>query len=573
MKTTFIRAATILSFAASVLSAQERIDTDAINKIRDEGFNRSKVMETSSWLTDVYGPRLTNSPTTKAAGDWAINAMKSWGISNPRYETWGPFGRGWIADRFYMQVLSPVAWPVIAYPGAWSPGTNGVAVGEVVYIPYGGPGDSSKFTAAAKGKVRGKWVMTAAPRAFGPKCTPDLTRQTAEQLTAFANAPAPAAGRGGGGGGGRGANIAAARAAAECRGDVFDSVAYMAQIAAQANAQGGRGGGGGGRGAGGGRGGAPDPNQFNLGRFLLAQGALGQLTQGNGTDGTVFPSGNQSRAADAPRVAPVISLAAEHFGRIYRMIEKNIPVRVESELRVRFLGTDLNSFNIVGEIPGTDPALKDEVVMLGAHFDSWHSGTGATDNVAGSAVMLEAMRILKTLNLPMKRTVRIGLWTGEEQGLLGSREYVRKHFGNADSTGQHFTPDHAKFQAYFNVDNGTGAIRGIYTQGNTEIAPIFKQWFQPFADLGASTVTLGNTGGTDHGSFDAAGLPGFQFIQDPMDYNTRTHHSNMDVYEKLVPSDMKRNSVIVASFVYMAANRDQLLPRKPAPTGGRPGGF
>jgi Zn-dependent M28 family amino/carboxypeptidase len=206
------------------------------------------------------------------------------------------------------------------------------------------------------------------------------------------------------------------------------------------------------------------------------------------------------------------------------------------------------------------------VVILGAHFDSWHAGTGATDNVAGSAVMMEAMRILKTLNLPMKRTVRIGLWTGEEQGLIGSNRYVRRHFGYIDSTGQHFTPDHARFQAYFNVDNGTGAIRGIYTQGNVEIAPIFKQWLEPFADLGASTVTYSNTGGTDHQSFDAVGFPGFQFIQDGMDYGSRTHHSNMDLFERLVPSDMRRNSVIVASFVYMAANRDQLLPRKPLPS-------
>jgi carboxypeptidase Q len=207
--------------------------------------------------------------------------------------------------------------------------------------------------------------------------------------------------------------------------------------------------------------------------------------------------------------------------------------------------------------------------MLGAHFDSWHSGTGATDNVAGSAVMMEAMRILKTLNLPMKRTVRIGLWTGEEQGLIGSREYVRKHFGFTDSTGQHFTPEQEKISGYFNVDNGTGAIRGIYTQGNTEIVPIFKQWLQPFADLGATSVTTSNTGGTDHLSFDAVNIPGFQFVQDPMDYSTRTHHSNMDLFERLMPHDMMQNSVIVASFVYTAANRAEKLPRKAmAPSAG-----
>jgi hypothetical protein len=550
---TLFRAMTILALASPVLAAQERIDTDALNRIRDEGFNRSKVMETASWLTDVYGPRLTGSPTAKQAGDWAIRTMQSWGISNPRYETWGPFGRGWIVDRFHLQVLSPVAWPVIAYPGAWSAGTNGVAVGDVVYIPYTGPADSMSL----KGKVRGKWVMTTAPRQVNPRCTPDASRTTDEQLAAMAAAPPPGAGRGGGG---RGGNVAALRAMAACRGEPFDSATYMAQQAALANAAGGRGGRGG---AGGGRGGPGGAPPFNLGAFLLSQGALGQLTQGNGDDGTVFPGGNGSRAADAPRTVPSISLAAEHYGRIYRTIEKGVPVKLEGELKVRFITNDLNSFNIVGEIPGTDPALKDQVVMLGAHFDSWHSGTGATDNVAGSAVMMEAMRILKTLNLPMKRTVRIGLWTGEEQGLLGSREYVRKQFGYADSTGQHFTPEHGRITGYFNVDNGTGAIRGIYTQGNVEIAPVFKEWLAPFADLGATTVTYSNTGGTDHQAFDAVGIPGFQFIQDPMDYNTRTHHSNMDVFERLMPHDMMQNSVIVASFVYMAANRDQMLPRKP----------
>ncbi|HET9423791.1 MAG TPA: M20/M25/M40 family metallo-hydrolase [Gemmatimonadaceae bacterium] len=573
MKRAFFRAVAITSLTASAVIAQEKIDLEAINRIRDEGFNRSQVMETSSWLTDVYGPRLTGSPTAKQAGDWAIRTMQSWGISNPRYESWGPFGRGWIVDRFHMQVLSPVAWPVIAYPGAWSAGTKGVATGEVVYIPYAGAADSMNL----KGKVRGKWVMTAGPRSVTPRCTPDAVRMTEERLATMASAQAPQPG------GGRGAAapvvqygaIPGLRAAAECRGEVFDSVAWVAQQTAQINqmlaGRGGRGGGGG-RGAGGGRAGQGGPPPFNLGQFLLGEGALGHLTQGNGADGTVFPGGNGSRSVDAPAVVPSISLAAEHYGRIHRMIQKNVPVRLESELAVRFFPNDLNSFNIVGEIPGSDPRLKDEVVMLGAHFDSWHSGTGATDNVAGSAVMMEAMRILKTLNLPMKRTVRIGLWMGEEQGLIGSREYVRKHFGYVDSAGQHFTPEHGKITGYFNVDNGTGAIRGIYTQGNVEIAPIFRQWLAPFADLGATTVTFSNTGGTDHQAFDAVGIPGFQFIQDPMDYNSRTHHSNMDVFEKLVPSDMKRNSVIVAAFVYNAANRDQPLPRKPAPAGGGRGG-
>jgi hypothetical protein len=569
VKTTILRATAIGCLSASVLSAQERIDNAALNKIRDEGLNRSKVMETASWLTDVYGPRLTNSPTARQAGDWAIKTMQSWGITNPRFEGWDNFGRGWTLERFHMQVTSPVPWMVIGYPQAWAQGTPGVVTGDVVYIPFSPntPGDSANL----KGKVRGKWVMTSQPPAMNPRCTPDASRQTDEQLAALASAPPPNP-TGGRAGGGRGANVEAARALAECRGEAFDFAAYVAQLnAAQQNPQ--NAGGRGGRGGGGGRGGRGGAAPFNLQQFLAREGALGQLTAGGGNSsmGTVFTPNGTSRDSKPPVAASVVTLAPEHYGRIYRILDKGIPVKLEGEIGVRFTA-DTNSWNVVGEIPGTDPGLKDEVVMLGAHFDSWHAGTGATDNVAGSAVMLEAMRILKTLNLPMKRTVRIGLWTGEEEGLIGSRQYVRKHFGYVDSAGQHFTPEHSKFQAYFNLDNGTGAIRGVYTQGNVEIAPIFRQWLAPFADLGASTVTFNNTGGTDHLSFDAVGLPGFQFIQDGIEYGTRTHHSNMDTFERLVPSDMKRNSVIVASFVYMAANRDQLLPRKATPAGGGRGG-
>lgn len=566
MRHTFLRASVlILSVAASAAAQTERIDMAAIQRIRDEGFNRSKVMETSSWLTDVYGPRLTASPIAKQAGDWTIQQLRSWGISNPRYEMWGPFGRGWVAERFHMQVLAPVPFPVIAYPNAWSEGTDGVKSGEVVLvtIPASAVGDTAKYV----GRLRGKWIVTAPVRALNPRCTADVQRQSDEALRAMENPPA------GGGGRGRG-GVAAAMAAAACRGEPFDSAGYVAAQAAAAQNATGRGGapagGRGAGGAGGGRGAAGGP-AFNLNNWLLSQGALGILAPGSGDYGTVFTGGGGNRALNAPRTLPAFTLAAEHYNRILRIMEKGLPVTLEAELKSRFYTETANTFNIIAEIPGTDARLKEEVVIIGAHFDSWHAGTGATDNVAGSATMLEAMRILKTLNLPMKRTVRIALWTGEEQGLLGSRAYVREKYGFVDSLGQHFTPDHEKVTAYFNVDNGGGAIRGIYTQGNEAIAPIFKQWLAPFTDLRATTVTTGNTGGTDHQSFDAVGIPGFQFIQDGLDYNTRTHHSNMDTYERLMPHDMMRNSVIVASFVYMAANRDGRLPRKPAPTGGAGG--
>src|SRR5437773_1305173 len=258
-----------------------------------------------------------------------------------------------------------------------------------------------------------------------------------------------------------------------------------------------------------------------------------------------------------------MAMASENYGRIYRMLEKKVPVTLQVDIENKFYDDDLNSFNIIGEIPGTDKAKADEVVMLGAHFDSWHAGTGATDNGAGSAVMLEAIRILKTSGLKMRRTVRIGLWSGEEQGLVGSRAYVKQHF--ADPQTMQPTPEHGRLAAYFNVDNGTGAIRGVYLQSNEAVAPIFSAWMEPFKNLGMTTLAIRNTGGTDHLAFDAVGLPGFQFIQDPLEYNTRTHHSNMDVYERVQAQDMMQNAVIVAAFVYLTANRNEKLPRKPLP--------
>ena len=296
-------------------------------------------------------------------------------------------------------------------------------------------------------------------------------------------------------------------------------------------------------------------------QFFLEEGVAAVLEPGRGDGGTVFVQSGGGRNASDPPAPTRIALAIEHYGRIYRTLQKNIPVTMELDVRNTFQDADLNSFNVVGEIPGTDRA--GELVMVGAHFDSWHSGTGATDNGAGSAVMMEVMRILKATGVKLRRTVRIGLWTGEEQGLLGSRAYVKDHF--ADRETMALKPDHAKFAGYFNVDNGTGKIRGVYLQGNEAVAPIFQRWMEPFKNLGMTTLTIRNTGGTDHLSFDAIGLPGFQFIQDPVEYDARTHHSNMDVYDRIQEPDMKQMAVIVASFVYHAANRDQALPRKPLP--------
>jgi Zn-dependent M28 family amino/carboxypeptidase len=320
----------------------------------------------------------------------------------------------------------------------------------------------------------------------------------------------------------------------------------------------------------GGRGGGPSPDQGFAQRrtqFLVGEGVAATLEPGRGDGGTVFVQSGGSRNASDPATVPQIVLAVEHYNRLVRILDKKIPVTLELEVRNTFHDSDLNAFNVVAEIPGTD--RPDELVMVGAHFDSWHGGTGATDNAAGSAVMMEALRILKATGLRMRRTVRVGLWTGEENGLLGSRAYVDQQFATRATL--ETKPAHARFSAYFNVDNGTGAIRGVYLQGNEAVAPIFRAWLQPFENMRATTLTIRNTGGTDHQSFDAVGLPGFQFIQDPVEYDSRTHHSSMDVYDRIQAADMMQNAVIVAAFAYHAANRDQLLPRKPMPQpAGRP---
>jgi carboxypeptidase Q len=501
--------------------AQERVDQAAIDKIKTEALDRSQIMETASWLTDVYGARLTGSPNIKAAGEWAAKKLTEWGMVNARLEPWGYFGRGWTNERLSLHVISPTPWPVIAYAAAWTPGTNGVVTGDVVRIEADSANDLQKY----RGKLRNAFVMLAPARRLTPKFVADAERYTAAGLDSLATPPAARAG----GGGGRG-------------------------------------------GRGGGRGGAAGAPSFTQVRaeFLANEGvaailALGSGDSTRGTMGTVFTTASGSRDPKTPTRTLTLLLAPEHYNRIARVVEKGQTVRMEANVKNTFYDQDLNAFNIMADIPGSDPQLKDEIVMLGAHFDSWHAGTGATDNAAGSAVMMEALRILKATGLPLKRTVRIGLWSGEENGLLGSRAYVRNTFGNPnDTTGTApQKPAYDKFSGYFNVDNGTGKIRGVYLQGNAAVGPIFTEWMKPFNSLGTGTVTIRNTGGTDHGSFDAAGLPGWQFIQDEVEYGSRTHHSNMDVYDRLVADDMKHNAMIVAAFVYLAANRDEKLPRKP----------
>lgn len=506
--------AAALLMAIPTIGAQERVDVATIERIKTEAMDHSQIMDITSWLTDVHGPRLTGSPAAKSAGDWAVATMKSWGLTNPHMEWWGPFGRGWASERFSAQILAPIPAPLIAYPGAWSTGTNGPATGAVVQVTL----DSMSDLAAARGTLRGKWIVMRPPTELKAKFEPLASRFTDEQLEGMAAVVPPTQSQQAQGGGRR----------------------FGARPT------------------------GPNMNEERR-KFLVEEGVLGILQAGRGDGGTVFVSSTGSRAVDAPPSVPTIVLAAEHYGRIWRMLERKVPVTVEIDSKVRFYDDNLNSFNIFADIPGTDPKLKDEVVMIGAHFDSWHAGTGATDNAAGSAVMMEAMRILKKLDLKPRRTIRIGLWTGEEEGLIGSRAYVSKHLASRDSTGLHTTDEWSKFAAYFNVDNGTGKIRGVYQQSNPEVGPIFDAWMGPFKANGMKTTTITNTGGTDHQAFDGVGLPGFQFIQDPVEYSTRTHHSNMDTYERIQEDDMKWNAAVLASFAWQAAQRDEKLPRKPLP--------
>ncbi len=530
-----------------VRAADEPIDYDAINRIKAQGLTpaNSQVMEISSWLTDVHGPRLSGSPGIQKAGEWAVAKMKEWGLENVSLEAWpadpnntnNGFPRGWTNDKFYLAAVSPQAFPISGTPSAWTPGTNGLVRGEVVLVTET---DEASVKASYAGKLKGKWVITAQAPDVAAYWTPPAQRYTKEEL------------------------------------DRMESPARTPAQEFGVTPPGGRPGGGGAAGQAGGRGGpggAPGAPPFNRNAFFLSEGVLGIFSTAARGHG-VYTIGGGNRSADPATLLTAITIPAEHYGRIARMLAKKIPVTVEADIKNTFHPNPM-MFNVVGEIRGTDKA--DELVMLGAHFDSWHASTGATDNVAGSAAMMEAMRILKQSGVKLRRTVRIGLWNGEEQGLIGSRLYVTKHFGGNTGRGggppAPATPAHPKFSGYFNIDNGTGAIRGVYLQNNAAVGPIFRAWMEPFRSLGMSHLNPGNTGGTDHQSYDGAGLPGFQFIQDEVEYDSMTHHTNLDSYERLQPEDMRRNATIAAAFAFLTANREERLPRKPAtPAPGGRGG-
>ncbi len=518
-----VAGAILLLALAAPVAAEEPIDWDAVNRIRDEGFHRSQAMETLRILTDELGPRLTASPRGHASSRWTRDRLEEWGLSDARLEEWGPFGRGWSFDRAAVHMVAPTPMPLLALPKAWTPGTKKAQRGEAMRVTIESPEDFEQY----RGKLKGKILLTEAPRELRAGDEAPVDRYDDAELAELEPFPIP----------GERSN-------------------FRARFAKRLELR------------------------RKLNEFLAEEKALATIDLSSRDGGILRLGAGGSREPDESVGVPALAMAPEHYNWIARLLDAGKTVELEVDVRAEFHDGDLMAHNTLADLPGSD--LADEVVLLGAHLDSWHAGTGSNDNAAGCVVMMEAMRILRATGLQPRRTIRIALWTGEEQGLFGSRAYVENHLATRP---ENTDPDqaalpawlreptwpiepkegHSKFSAYFNLDNGAGKIRGIYTQSNLAVMPIFERWLEPFHDLGAETVVTRNTGGTDHVIFDRVGLPGFQFVQDQLDYFSRTHHTNLDVYDHAVEEDLKQAAVIVASFAWHAAMRDELLPRKPMP--------
>jgi hypothetical protein len=506
-KITFLTAAAMVMCAAAQVCAQEVVDTAAFAKIRKAELKDSHVEQIAHYITDVSGPRLTNSPGFFRAGKWAVATMKQWGLVNTTLEPWGDYGRGYDVEDFHISMDAPYKESIIGYPIPWSSNTNGLIHAPVVIV-YSKDLQDSSYVTKHGSELKDKIILlTNARTKIEDDIKPFATRYTDSAL-------------------------------AKLQDDYMLTRQQLESFLPVIKAQG-----------------------DMLAKFKAA-GALALVTaNGAGRDGTVTVQSFTGFKVGSTEGVPQAIVSAEDGLKIKRLIKSGHSVELSLNIQGKFYSDDIKGYNVIGEIPGSDPKLKAQLVMLGGHLDSWNAATGATDNGAGCIVMLEAVRLLDSLHLQPKRTIRIALWSGEEEGLLGSYGYVKKHFGNAE-TGD-LKPEQAKVSVYFNLDNGTGKIRGIYAQGNEAVKPIFEQWLVPFHDMGATTVTMHNTGSTDHLSFDWEGIPGFQFVQDPLDYETKTHHSNMDTYDFLRMDDLKQAAIIVASFVYQAGNRPEMLPRKP----------
>ena len=515
---------------------RENINYGMYQLIRDEAIAHSHVMEYASGLMDGIGPRLTGSPNVKRANEWTRDQLTAMGCSNAHLEDWGEFGMGWQQLNTWARMTAPDTAVFIAQASPWSPATNGAVSAPAAWVDIKDEKDFDKY----KGKLAGKIVLLGEMRDVNPVDKPLFSRMDEDEVKRLTSYPLKREGD-----------------------DGFQQFLRRLEF------------------------------REKVGKFLADEKAVAVIVpsrdgrNNGGSGGTLFDDTGSTFGwfvyrRDHASPMPSAVMAIENYGRVYRLLKAHVPVNIELNIETRFTGDHEHGFDTVAEIPGTDPKLKDEVVMVGGHLDSWASATGATDNGAGAVVAMEVMRILNALQVKPRRTIRIGLWTGEEEGEFGSYNYVKQHFGFVPRSNApdelkltefdrkpagaiETKPDYQRLSGYFNLDNGSGRIRGIYLQQNAAVAPIFAQWIEPLKDLGVTTISMRDTGGTDHEAFDAIGIPGFQFVQDRLDYSSRTHHSNMDTYERLQPEDLAQAAAVEAIFVYNTAMRDQMLPRKAFP--------
>jgi hypothetical protein len=537
----YIRFAAALLTCVSLLPCQDTADLAVVHRIKHEAFKKGKSVDILQSLTDRYGPRLTGSPEYDAAAEWVATQLKSWGLANVQLEKWGPFGRSWSLKRSSIHMLAPQYAPLSGFPLAWSDSTGGVVTADAISAKIRTRDmeqfrtDLDRIKKQFKGRLKGKAVLISEPHQLGLRTEPAAKRYTDSELSARAVHPEPTPVKEY-----DYSKLAVPENPAERRAFLEAAPRGFTRALREKRKE----------------------LTRELHSFFRAEGVRAVITTDTRSEGgAVFGESVGWWEAKFPSPLPTIALTPEHYNRIARLLEKKTPVTLEFEVKADISTDDVQPVNVVAEIPGS--AKADELVLIGAHLDSWIGGTGATDNAVGCAAALEAMRILKTLNLKLDRTVRLVLWSGEEQGLLGSFEYVKAHFGDRET--MQIKPDHQKVSAYFNLDNGGGKIRGVYLQGNDAARPVFERWLAPFRDLGVTTISIRDTGSTDHVSFDEVGLPGFQFIQDPLEYMSRTHHSSMDTFDRIPPADLMQSSAVLASLLYHAANRPEKMPRKPLP--------
>ena len=487
--------------------AQEAVDLSVIELIREEGLERSQMDPMAMYMTDVIGPRLTASPGIHRAREWLAEKMREFGLENINIEPYGEFGRGWSREEFSGRILTPYIQPLHAQPAAWTGSTNGTVTGPVVIVRADSISDLEQY----RGQLANAWVLLDSARSIDPEFEQWDRRYDIETLMTPVDP---------------GEQQRRPQRDAEMMQRMREMRARMRAVA--------------------------DARET----LLREEGAAGLLSRSSRNYGILRSTSNRAGMdPNNPEPLPQLVVSAEQYGQLYRNVARGENVTLEVNVQNQFHTDDLNGYNLLADIPGSD--LSDEYVMIGGHLDSWYMGTGAVDNAAGCLVMLEAMRILKAIGVQPRRTIRIALWTGEEQGFLGSRGWLNIH-----------EDLHANISAYLNFDNGTGKIRGIYTQSNDQVVPVFEQILWPFRDLDVVSVWNRNTSGTDHIPFDGAGIPGFQFLQDPIEYSQRHHHTYLATYDHMLIEDLVHSAIVVASTAYHIAMRDEMLPRKPLPKVG-----